>query len=525
MRIRRFGWWLATAAMAVTASPASAAWLKATSRHFVVYADTDDRDLRRQATELENFDALLRHVQHLPDQPDAEFNKVTVYVLPSLSALQGLLHNTTIAGIYLPRVTGSVAFTPRVRDGEDPNALSGRIVLFHEYAHHFLLGNFAAAYPAWFSEGYAEFASTVMKKDDAYWVGAPAQHRAYGLLLSGVSLNAAQLFAPPTRMSDAQVEVLYGRGWLLTHMIEFDPGLGTQFKKYLTLLNTGTPSVKAASEAFGDLKELDKKMSRYLNQSRISARTIKAETLPTPTIDVRPLGTGEAALVRLRMESTRGVDAKGAASVYARAKNLAGRLEGDAVAQGWLAEMAYDANDNTGAEKAADAALAIDPRSSQALLYKARVHLRRLVTSKSTDKDAWAEARSWIIKANRAQTNDAAALSLFYDSYDMQGTAPSKGAIAGIYRAVDLVPQDQGLRFAAARQYLIDGDLPSAKAMLRPLAFDPHAGADNLAARLLAALDAGATGPAALDALKAAEKTSEGGESTGRGGDAGAPSG
>lgn len=501
--------------MATAGAPAQAAWLKATSTHFVVYSDSNVEKLRAETAELERFDLLMsafsqRFLTDVTDasrNPDRAFNKVTVYVLPSVAAVQQFARMKEVAGFYMPRVTGSVAFTPRQSDSVGENALSPRIVLFHEYTHHFLLGNSTLALPAWFSEGFAEFASTTAKRDDRYWIGVPAQHRAYGLLEMNKQLTMGQLFAPPASMTSEQTEAIYGRGWLLTHMVMFDPVLRTQLGKYLTLLNSGTKSAAAAQQSFGDLKALDKRADAYLKQSRVSALPVSASILPQPVVEVRALTDGEAALIRMRMESTRGVDGRTAKPLWAKAKEAGARYPADPVAQGWLAEMAYDAGDLEAAEVAADHAIAADPTSSQGLLYKARVHLARLVIGKSHDEAAWKEARSWIIKANRAQNNDAAALALFYQSFQMQDAKPNKGAVAGLYRAVELVPQDMGLRFQAARQRLLDEDVPGAKALLRPLAYNPHAGSDNPAARILAALDAGAGGRAALDALK--EKSSE----------------
>ena len=63
-----------------------------------------------------------------------------------------------------------------------------------------------------------------------------------------------------------------------------------------------------------------------------------------------------------------------------------------------------------------------------------------------------------------------------------------------------LVPQDESLGFAYGVQSLLDGKADEARAALRPLAFSPHAPVDNPAARLLAQIDAGKTGPAALAA-------------------------
>lgn len=204
------------------------------------------------------------------------------------------------------------------------------------------------------------------------------------------------------------------------------------------------------------------------------------------------------------MELTRGVNGKTAPLLHAKADKAASPFGTDAVAQGWLAEMAFDAGRLDAAEAAADAAIAADPASSQALLYKARVHLARAVGAKSAEAKTWTEARSWIVKANRARANDAAALALFYDSFLAQQVPPSKSAVRGLYRASDLVPQDPSLRFLAARQMIIDGETAAAKRSLRALAADPHGGANGGAARLLALLKAGHTGQGAIDALEKA---------------------
>lgn len=486
----------ALAAAVMLAAPASAAW-QATSAHFVVYADADEAALRQQARELELFDAALRRFHGVPDTPDARQNKVTVFVLPTVDAVQRLLRADGVAGIYMPRVEGSVAFTPARGDGRGITALSQQVVLFHEYAHHFLLGNFPLAFPAWFSEGYAEFAATARIEPDGVTLGYSATHRAHGLTPES-RVAAARLFSPS--LPGVQTESLYGQGWLLTHYIQFNPARRQQFGRYLELLDKGRASLPAAREAFGDLATLDVETARYLKQPTLPAVKIRASSLGEPNVALRALGPGESALMSLRMQSVRGTDHRTARSLFEKARMAAAPFATDAIVQGWLAEMAFDAGDDAAAEAAADAALRDEPTNSQALLYKGRVLLRRAARAKA-DAAGWTAARQPILRANRANTDDAAALALFYRSFVDQKATPSPGAIAGLYRAAVLVPQDRAVRFLAARQRLVDGDTAAARALLRPLAFDPHLSTDNQAARLLGILDSGKSGQAALDAL------------------------
>jgi len=488
---------LALAAAAwMAATPAAAAWHQATSRHFVVYADAAEREVRATAVRLERFDAAMRRLHQVPAEPAQPANRVTVYVVNGgPSAIERLYGagGRYVGGFYLPRSTGSVAFTPR-RMGTGGNDLTADIVLFHEYAHHFLLGNYAGAYPAWFSEGYAEFVSTTtFEKDGSVMLGRAAQHRAAGLF-GTARLPAEAMFAPAGRpLDDRQRELLYGRGWLLTHMCLTNAARRTQFSAYLHALNDGRPSLDAARAAFGDLKTLDRDLDTYLGRS-LQAFRIPVPTPPDADIAVRPLDPGERALIDLRIVSERGVDRAAGQALFARAAPIAARFPADAGAQGWFAEMAFDAGRDAEAEGAADRAIAADPRSAQALLYKARVHMRRAAEAKNPA--AWKEARSWIIRANRLAPDEAEPLVLYHASFVAAGETPTRSAAAGLFRAMELVPQDPDLRFTVARQALVDGRADDARLALRPLAYDPHAGADNLAMQLLRLLGGGDTGPA-----------------------------
>lgn len=497
--------------MLAAAVPARAEWVRATSKHFIVYVDGETDEVRRRAEELERFDSAFRYFQAVPVREGEESNKVTVYVVPSGVAVRRFYGagGKNIGGFYQPRASGSVAFTPRRSSENNFGIDEPRIVLFHEYAHHLLLGNFAAAYPAWFAEGYAEFLSTMRFDKDVFWVGGAAQHRAYTLRL-GTPLPAEQLFTADMRtMKVDQIAALYARGWLLTHYVMLDPVRKKQFGDYLAAFNAGKPSLDAARAAFGDLKTLDRDLNARMNASRLPAYRIPIERLANPVVTVDPLGAGEKAMIDLRMRSDRGVNREAAQPILAEATPIAARFPADPVVQGWFAEMALDAGKYDLAEAAADRALAIDPKSVQALIYKGQTHLRRAREARSKDPAVWKEARGWLLKANAIDPNDAYTLMLYYSSFGMASTVATANAKAALERAHELVPQDPALRFAYARQSLIDGKLDQARLALQPLAYSAHAGPDNAAAKLLLALDARQNAKAAIEALDAATKTGD----------------
>lgn len=500
----RWGW-LAVWAVLLMPRPAAAAWLEATTRHFVLYADTNEKALRDKAVALERLDWAMRRFMRVEDHEDTVHNKVTVYWIGE-SDFQSICRCPGIAGFYQPRVGGSVAFASRDSNGDDD---FGTIVLYHEYAHHFLLGSYEVAFPAWFSEGFAEFAATMRLTREAATMGMAAQHRAYGLL-RGRYLSARDLFDPAVwdKLRSVDGDAFYGRGWLMTHYLLFDPKRMGQFKEYLVALNNGKPSLAAAEAAFGSLDDLSRDLNRYLARSTMPALVMKLGDTPAADVAVRRVSQGEGAMMKARMASTRGVDRTTAGPLLAKAAPIAARYPEDAVVQGWLAEMAYDANSDDAAAAAADRALARDPNSIPGLLYRARVTLRRLAAAKNAKAADWTAARKPILAANRLDTNDAEPMWLFWESFAMEGREPSKSAFAGLYRAQNLIPQDPGVRFSAGMARLQAGEGAAARALLRPLAYNPHAGPDNPAARIVAALDAG-TPPREALAL-AVEKKGEG---------------
>ena len=503
------------AGMLFNASAAQAAWMEARSAHFIVIGNGRPVDIEAMATELEQFDSVIRRFHGVADDKSAQANPLTVYVVGNSDEVARYCHGcpAEVAGFYEGRASGSVAWTPKRSGSGEKTDLKPRQVLFHEYGHHFLLGNYGAAYPPWFTEGYAEFVATITNGREGYTIGSPPLYRAWGLI-TGTPLSAEDLFDPTrlTKMNAEKRDVLYGRGWLLTHYLILDPERIKKLHKYLGLLNSGTPSLDAAKQAFGDLGQLDKDLNRYLAARYIGVVRMKSDSIPAPHIETRVFTPGQSIMIPFRMQSRSGVDGTTAKPLYAKAAVAAAPYADDAVVQGWLSEMALDAGDIDAALADADRALKIDPKQTQALIYLGRARMAALSKTPG-DAAAWSKARLPIIQANRSNPDNAEPLMLYYQSFNMEGRAPPPIAVDGLLRAVQLVPQDEGLRFLAVEEMVKEKKTALAMRLLRPLAYDPHRPADNPAAQLLATLsedEEQAQAPAKGDAkdVKSADKPS-----------------
>ena len=497
---------LAALFAAVAAVPAQAAWREASSDHFVIYSQDNAKLLEAFATKLEKFDRAMRVMRGLDDPPLGPANRLTVFVVSGIPAVQKLYGKGggNVGGFYIGRASGSIAFTPRAGGFSGDGDSEAELTLLHEYGHHFMFQNFPGAIPAWLVEGYAEFHSTArFDKDGSVGLGLPAQHRAYSLILGEHVPLEKLLNSSVAQLPRAEVEQLYARGWLLTHYLIYETTRAGQLKTYLGEINKGTPAADAAKRAFGDLKLLDRELDRYLRQKKLSYNKVAAERVPVGAIHIRELSPAEASVISVRMRSKRGVDAATAKAVLAEARDAAKPYPDDVLAQVTLAEAEYDAGNAAEAIAAAERALKTDPKSVEALIYRGRAAMALAAKSDKADAATWKAVRKWFLTANRVDPLDPEPLILFYNSFLAEGVAPTPNAALGLDKALELAPQDDSLRWLVGSQHLHDGKATEARAALAPIAFSPHGGEQaKAAAAILAKLDAGGTA-AALEAMEA----------------------
>src|SRR5579872_6734755 len=163
------------ALLAGAATSANAAWYRASSKHFIIYADTNAKQLQSFASQLERFDQAVRTVMHYDDPPVGDGNRLTVFVLPSVEAVQRMAGKQAgnILGFYQPRAEGCLAFVPKNASSETNGELDAGTVFFHEYTHHLQFENLNRPMPEWLVEGFATFMQTAtFQKDGSILLGS-----------------------------------------------------------------------------------------------------------------------------------------------------------------------------------------------------------------------------------------------------------------------------------------------------------------------------------------------------------------
>ena len=468
----------ALTALALAPSQAMAAWNEAKSNHFIVYSQLSQDQLRSYVTHLERYDAAVRVVRQMKDPPPTSTSRVTLYVLRDEGEVQNVTGISGIAGVYFGRASGPTSFasgTPK-RNRWD---LDGRTVIFHEYLHHLMLQDATGSYPTWMVEGYAEFfAPADIHDDGSVEFGLPPDYRGAELrLLRGMSLP--EMLGGIYNQTTGQEWVSqYSRGWLLAHYLAFEPSRRGQASKYVTLIQSGTPALEAAKQAFGDLKVLEKDLEKYRGRDTLPTRIIPASMIKVGDVQVRQLAPDEEAAVtlRMRLEGRQG-DVATARSVAGAARSAAERFPTNDDVLEVLAQAELQAKHYAEASVAADKAIALDPKAVKALIYKGRAELE--LAKKNKQAANWPAIRGWFSKANHLDPQAPEPLMYYYETYDEQGGTPPTQAVDGLLFAVELVPRDFDLRLLAVRQLLKENDGPDASATFGPIAYYPHSGKEK----------------------------------------------
>ena len=488
---------LAVAAMvsaALLPSAAQARWRVAESEHFVVYADDSERDLQRFGEMLERYHEGMEIATGLRMATPSPSNRLTVYAVGSQRDISRLYGDggRFVGGFYQPCAGGSVAMVQDVR----PNTRQldqSMLILLHEYAHHFFHVTSNFTQPGWMSEGGAEFfASAGFPSDGGLELGRPAFHRGAELIY-GDDIPIRELLDYNNLAREDDRDSFYGRSWLLYHFLKMEDARKGQLERYMQALASGTPTLTAAAQAFGDLDQLQKDVDAYQRKRKIFYYTIAAEHLQPSPVRVRDLSEGMQAVMPLLIQSKRGVNREQALALLPEIRAVAAAHPGDAGVLSALAEAEYDAGYNAEAIAAADRAIAIDPAQANAYVQKGYAMFR--AAEGSGDKAAYDAAMAPFSALNTIEHDHPLPLIYFYRSFTERGAEPPELARHALERALLLSPFDINLRMQVVHMLAQEGKIGLSQVMLKPLLANPHdQGLVEVARQMDRQLEGGAEG-------------------------------
>jgi TonB family protein len=278
-------------------------WLEVRSPHFIVLSDSNEKQARNVADQFERmrdvFQTVLVHANADPGTP------IVVLAVKDKKDFQALEPESylargqmELAGLFLRAPDKNYILLRLDAEGEHPYA-----TVYHEYTH--LLSSPAEAWlPLWLNEGLAEFYQNteIRDKDVMFGEGSPENIL---LLRQERLLPLATLFAvdhnSPYYHEHNKSSIFYAESWAVVHyfMSNERHENAQPLSDYMKLLSQNVDAVTAATRAFGDLKQLQAALDKYVAHAtfRYFKMPISAE-IDAATFKIQAVTPAQADAVR-----------------------------------------------------------------------------------------------------------------------------------------------------------------------------------------------------------------------------------
>jgi len=272
-------------------------WVRVTSENFSVISDEGQEVATELATQLEmfrkTFALFSRHP--LPSQ----MRPVKVFSVDYSKAYEVLAGGpSSFSGWFVDRRAGNYAIMrARKLESKATRHQSSIALLFHEYTHYLAANMAAVDLPFWYSEGLADYLSTIRFEDGNKIVyGLPIEYHQRSIRYGTWVPMKTLLNGTRGNLSYDQYFRIYPQGWLMVHYFQADAERHKQMSKYFELLDSGVSVDAAVEQAFEKTYlELDRALKAYAKTRRLpyslitldkawDVGDIKVETMPTSTV-------------------------------------------------------------------------------------------------------------------------------------------------------------------------------------------------------------------------------------------------
>lgn len=457
---------------------AHAEWRRAESPHFVVYSEGSESKLRERVLLLEDFDRLLRTITTIEAPPGA--NKLHVFIVSGGSELRQIRDvPSSTAGFYSASPEGIAAFV------DSRAEYGGNEVLFHEYAHHFMMQYNENTYPAWYVEGFAEYVMTADFSRRHIDIGKFSEGRIARLVDGGWLPLEHVLWGTLDGLNEDARFAFYAQSWLLTHWFYSTSERQQALLRYLALARRGDPREALEAATGMDADALQAELRRY-----ISGRSVRYRRMPRPDWETAQVAIAElpraAGGLMLHEAALRvGISDERAAEALERVRREAARHPDDPYAMRILAWAELLHGDAAAADRLLTALAASAPEDPELLYLRGRYHLA--LAEQSGDPADTAAAKEWFGRAYALDPNHWQTLYRYAQTLRGERTYLSENTSNILLLATQLAPQVAEIRLNAAAQLVSRRETDQAAALLRPLLTNPHdPGLAEAAQRMLA---------------------------------------
>jgi len=412
-------------------------WVQVRSAHFTVVSNGGEKQARQAAEQFEQIRAvfLLAFPGMRVDPGQAIIilavkNENTLKtLLPEFWERKGHMHP---AGFFLPGHEKHYVALRLDATGDRPYH-----TLYHEYVHLLVNLNYRRL-PVWLNEGFAEFYGNTTIEEKVVGLGrideSHLQLLAQSRLLPLDVLLKVDHNSPHYNEAN-RASIFYAESWALVHYLLNDEQLiKTQpLQTFINLLGQDVDEAEAARRAFGDLKQLQKRLEEYIQKSKFRYARMKAPAeLGGKDIATRTLPVAESTSVRGDFHLRMGRMAE-ARELLEQAVRLDPSL---AFARESLGFLHYRLEERDEAAQCFAQAVKLDSHS-----YLAHYFHAMLIVERGTQQESLPEAETSLRRAIELNPNFAPAYATLAAFYSLRKETLEQ-AFTAARKAVQLEPGD-----------------------------------------------------------------------------------
>jgi hypothetical protein len=468
----RFTQFLTAMALALClarADAAEAGWLRAESPNFVVYGEMREEELRAKVAVLEDFDSLLRSLTATKAAPPTKLN---VYLVRGTGQLRRILPvGSGVAGFYAKSPDGIIAVSDQGAFFDS----AADDTLLHEYAHHFMYQYYPATYPAWFTEGFAEYMMTAEFKPGVVEYGRPNRDRSDWLSYKWIPLDKV-LHTDPGDLEGDEVVPFYAQSWLTVHYILRDDQRRAALAQYLEAIGKGKDSRASFAAAFGmGVLDFQSALREYALEGGTYTRRTRASASRPVSISISRLPASADELV-LRQAGLRLGPSPDNCRHHLRAVRSEAEDHEDAFASRVLAHAEAICGDKARANALLDPLIRVSPGDAELLYLRGMSDLLAANADETKRPSLSRSARDWFGRAHKADGNYFPALYRYAQS--LWGTPDflSDNTLNVMLLARQIAPQVEEIAIDTARLLMLKKRFADAEVVLAPIAARAHGG-------------------------------------------------
>lgn len=451
--------WLLLAGIALPALAAdNASWIEIRSPNFSVVTDAGEQRGRDAALRFEQiraaFGVLFQRMQvnlPVPLQIIAFRDAKEMRTVSPVWERKTL----TVAGLFQPGAERNFIVI-------DLSAGHGWEVVFHEYVHLLLNGNFPPM-PAWFDEGFAEYFTTLKVSDREIDFGLVPDAEANAL--AGQWMDTSQILAithdsQEYNESDRR-NSFYAQSWLMVHYF-MSKKMMDSVSQYLQLTQQEKVAQREAFQRAFNMtpEQFDKTLRDYWRQSPGSFRVSAPAGFDKGPYQVSAMSDPDARATLADLKyHLKDYQDQGLKEFEAVLKDQPDNLPANrALGYSYLMQRRFD-----DAAQCFRRIAAKDSKDPQALYYTALLSNRQALTAGKTP-DNLPQMRQQLEAAIALDPGYADAYNLL--AYTLWDLGDIKAATAAMEKAVELKPRDDRYAANLAQYYLRQKDMAKVEPLL-----------------------------------------------------------